>query len=59
MPVGKAPVQVGFTPDGRHCYVSLRDENSVAVTDTAGRRVITKVPLGPPPDPTFRSAQRT
>ena len=47
MPVGKAPVQVGFTPDGRHCYVSLRDENSVAVTDTPGRRVITKVPLGP------------
>src|SRR3546814_8074657 len=38
--VGKAPVQVAFTPDGAQLYVSLRDENSVAIIDTATRQVV-------------------
>ena len=34
---------MGFTPDGKQVYVSLRDENKVAVIDVATRRVIGKV----------------
>ena len=36
-------MQVGFTPDGKQVYVSLRDENKVAVIDVATRRVVAKV----------------
>jgi len=42
-------VQVGFTPDGSRVYVSLRDENKVAVIDTATRKVIARIEVGPAP----------
>jgi YVTN family beta-propeller protein len=44
--VGRAPVQVGFTPDGTRAYVSLRDENRVAVVDTTTRRTIRHIGVG-------------
>ncbi len=53
IPVGKAPVQVAFLPDGRRAYVSLRDENSVAIIDTAQRKKIATVPVGRNPIQVF------
>ena len=47
--MGAAPVQVGFTPSGAQVYVSLRDENRVAVIDTATREVTGKIDVGPNP----------
>ena len=47
--MGTAPVQVGFTPDGSRVYVSLRDENRVAVVDTATREVTGRIEVGPNP----------
>ena len=42
-------MQVGFAPDGKRAYVSLRDENAVAVIDTAARQVIARVAVGQGP----------
>ncbi len=39
IPVGKAPVQVGFLPDGLRAFVSLRDEDAVAVINLSLRDV--------------------
>ncbi|TIP38911.1 MAG: hypothetical protein E5X69_18460, partial [Mesorhizobium sp.] len=47
--VGQAPVQVGFTPDGSRVYVSLRDENKVAVINTSARQVIERTEVGRSP----------
>ncbi|RWE15313.1 MAG: hypothetical protein E5V92_04170 [Mesorhizobium sp.] len=47
--VGKAPVHVGFTPDGSRDYVSLRDENKVAGIDTSTRKVIARIKVGRAP----------
>lgn len=49
MPVGRAPVQVAFLPAGDRVYVSLRDDNAVAVIDTRTRRVLTTIPVGRSP----------
>lgn len=49
MPAGKGPAQVGFTPDGRLAFVSLSEENAVAVIDPATRKVIRKVAVGSVP----------
>ena len=46
---GKGPAQVGFTPDGRLAFVSLSEENAVAVIDPATRKVIRKVAVGSVP----------
>lgn len=53
IPVGKAPVQVGFVPEGGRAYVSLRDENSVAVIDTAQRNRIASIAVGRNPIQVF------
>ena len=37
---------VRASPDGKQVYVSLRDENSVAVIDTATREVVGKIGVG-------------
>ena len=46
LPVGEPPVQVGFTPDGKRLFVSLRDATRVAVIDTARREVIERIEVG-------------
>ena len=46
---GKGPAQVGFTPDGRFGFVSLSEENKVAVIDPANRKVIRKIAVGTVP----------
>ena len=40
-------------------YVSLRDDNAVAVMDTHTRRLITTVPVGRSPIQVFRSEEHT
>jgi YVTN family beta-propeller protein len=37
---------VGFTPDGSRVYASLRDENRIAIVDTASRALIGTVDVG-------------
>lgn len=37
---------IGFTPDGARAYVSLRDENKVAVIDTVLRKKVAAVAVG-------------
>ena len=46
IPVGRGPAQVGFTGDGRLAFVSLSQENQVAVIDPRTRKVLRKVPVG-------------
>ncbi|MDB5307400.1 MAG: beta-propeller repeat protein [Gemmataceae bacterium] len=40
---------VCFSPDGRHCYISERIGDSVAVIDTATRKVVARVEVGKAP----------
>ncbi|WP_339097343.1 beta-propeller fold lactonase family protein [Deinococcus sp. VB142] len=47
--VGKAPAQVAFAPNGKSAYVSLRDENAIAVLDVTTRKATGKVNVGPGP----------
>jgi len=35
-----------FGPDGRHCYISERIGNTVAVIDTATKQTIARIPVG-------------
>jgi YVTN family beta-propeller protein len=53
IPVGKAPAQVGFTPDGGRACVSLQDEKSVAVIDTAQRKKLASIAVGRNPIQVF------
>jgi YVTN family beta-propeller protein len=47
--VGKGPVQVGFSPDGKQAYVSLSAENRLGLIDTASHRLVGKVAVGRTP----------
>lgn len=38
-----------FSPDGRFCYISERIGNTVAVIDTATRRIVARIPVGEVP----------
>ena len=38
-----------FSPDGRFCYISERIGNSVAVIDTASRRILDRIEVGQAP----------
>ncbi|MCK3780955.1 YncE family protein [Ensifer sesbaniae] len=42
-------MQVGFSPDGGEVYVSLRDENEVAIIDTKSRKVVSRIAVGAGP----------
>ena len=46
---GKGPAQTGFTQDGRFAFVSLSQENAVAVIDPATRKVVRKIGVGAGP----------
>lgn len=38
-----------FSPDGRKCYISERKGNTVAVIDTATRKIVARIPVGQVP----------
>ncbi|KSV94689.1 YncE family protein [Sinorhizobium sp. GL28] len=42
-------MQVGFSPNGAEVYVSLRDENKLAVIDTKSRKVTSRIAVGAGP----------
>ena len=39
-------MQIAILPDGGRAYVTLRDDNAVAVLDTRTRRVVATIPVG-------------
>ena len=47
--LGKVPVAVAWTPDGRYAYVTVTGENKVAVIDTARMEVVKELPTGKQP----------
>jgi YVTN family beta-propeller protein len=47
--VGKKPVSVAITPDGRHAYVTNEAGKSVSVIETGLRRIVATVELGKEP----------
>ena len=38
-----------FSPDGKHCYISERIGDSVAVIETATRKTVARIPVGKAP----------
>ena len=47
--VGKQIANVGFRPDGRYAYATVRGENKVVVIDTARMEVVKELPAGDQP----------
>lgn len=45
MNVGNHPSALAFTPDGKHIYVSLADQDALAVVDVAAAKVIKRIGL--------------
>ncbi len=43
-----APLDILFSPDGRHAYVSMPEWGEVAVVDVPGRQVLDYIPAGSP-----------
>lgn len=48
--------RLAYTPDGKYVYVSLRDENKVAIIDTATREVVDRVSVGRNPIQLFAAS---
>jgi YVTN family beta-propeller protein len=49
IPIGTRIYWLTFAPDGKTCYVSARGGNSVAVVDTATKKVTARIPAGKEP----------
>lgn len=49
IPMGGRVYWLTFSPDGKHCYVSVRSRNETAVVDTATKRIIARIPAGKEP----------
>ncbi len=56
--VGKGPVQVAFSSDGRFVYLSLNAENAVGKIDVAERKLVGKVAVGAVPIQVYVSPDR-
>lgn len=49
IPMGGRVYWLTFSPDGKHCYVSVRSRNETAVVDTATKRIVARIPAGKEP----------
>ena len=49
IPVGRNPLDIAYSPDGRYIYTADNEDNTVTVIDTADNRVIDKVKTGKAP----------
>jgi YVTN family beta-propeller protein len=49
VPMGGSVYWLTFSPDGKHCYVSVLNRNEVAVVDTTTRKITTRIPTGKAP----------
>lgn len=52
------PAGMAFSPDGRHLYVALSRNNSVAVVDAENKKVLREVPVGIAPFAVVAARQR-
>jgi cation/acetate symporter len=61
IPVGKSPVFVAVSPNGRHAYIANRSAQIVTVVDTAVNQVTATIPIaaGPPQFLAFAPDGRT
>ena len=49
IPVGKNPLDIAYSPDGRYLFTADNLGNTVTVIDTADNRVIAELPAGKNP----------
>ncbi len=49
IPIGSPLYWLTFIPNGKTCYVSARDANTVAVVDTGRKKVTARIPVGKAP----------
>ena len=49
IPVGRNPLDIAYSPDGRYLYTVNNEDNTVTVIDTASNRVVAEVPTGKAP----------
>lgn len=49
VPIGKLPSYITITPDGRLAYVTLRNDNEIAVVDLLANLLIKTIPAGTRP----------
>ncbi len=48
--VGGRPRGIGFSPDRKHVYVALGDDNAIGVIDASSLEVVRKIPAGSDPE---------
>jgi YVTN family beta-propeller protein len=49
IPVGKNPLDIAYSPDGRYIFTANNEDSTVTVIDTSDNRVIAEVPTGKAP----------
>jgi YVTN family beta-propeller protein len=49
IPMGGKVYWLTFSPDGKHCYVSVLTKNEVAVVDTATKQIVARITVGQEP----------
>jgi YVTN family beta-propeller protein len=49
IPLEGAGYWLTFGPDGRFCYIAVRNRNEIAVVDTATKKIVTAIPAGKEP----------
>ena len=49
IPVGRNPLDVAYSPDGRYIFTTDNEDNTVTVIDTADSRVIGEIRTGKEP----------
>ena len=49
IPVGRKPLDITYSPDGRYLFTVNNLDNTVTVIDTANNLVIGKIPTGKAP----------
>lgn len=49
IPVGRLPLDISYSPDGRYLYTANCEDNTVTVIDTADNRVIATIRTGKSP----------